>query len=47
MRKEFIECETREQAEQVAPWAAEIVEAEGGYMAFESVDDAAAWGNQE
>jgi len=47
MRKEFIECETLEQAEQGAPWAAEIIEVEGGYMAFESAADADLWRGQE
>lgn len=39
MRQQFIECETREEAEEAAPWAAEIVEVEGGFRAFESVSD--------
>lgn len=47
MRQELIECETLEQAEAAAPWAAEIIKAEGGYMAFESVDDADTWTRQK
>ena len=29
------------------PWAAEIVEAEGGWMVFESAADAETWKNQQ
>jgi hypothetical protein len=47
MRKEFVECETREEAEEECPWAAEIIEAEGGFWSFESVGDADIWREQE
>lgn len=43
MRKQFIEsteAATREEAERIAPWAAEIFEVEGGWQAFESMSDA-------
>jgi hypothetical protein len=40
MRTEFIQCDTHEEAKDGAPWAAEIVEADGGFKAFESVEDA-------
>lgn len=43
MRNEFLQVETLEQAQNEAPWAAEMVEAEGGFWAFESVTDAATW----
>jgi hypothetical protein len=43
MRKQFVEVETREEAEQACPWAAEIVEVDGGWMAFESVADYDTW----
>lgn len=43
MRKQFVECLTREFAEGVCPWAAEIIEADGGYWCFESPQDAAVW----
>lgn len=33
-------------AEELAPWAAEIIEVEGGWMAFESVADAEMWARQ-
>lgn len=31
MRKQFLEVETLEEAEKLAPWAAEIIEADGGF----------------
>jgi hypothetical protein len=40
MRKVFVEVETVEEAAEECPWAAEIVEAEGGFWCFESVEDA-------
>jgi hypothetical protein len=55
MRKQFIRDEptegydhagSMEQAQEIAPWAAEIVEVEGGYMAFESVADYETWNRQ-
>lgn len=33
-------------AEELAPWAAEIIEVEGGWVAFESVADAETWAKQ-
>lgn len=33
-------------AADLAPWAAEIIEVEGGWMAFESVADAETWARQ-
>lgn len=47
MRQIFIECETREEAEAQAPWACEIVEVEGGFIAFESMTDWKTWENQK
>ncbi|MCI2809406.1 hypothetical protein [Eoetvoesiella caeni] len=47
MRKEFIECKTLEEAQDLAPWAAEIIEADGGYMAFESSGDADVFASQK
>jgi len=49
MKTEFISyqtADTREEADKIAPWAAVIVEVGGGWMAFESVQDAATWENQ-
>lgn len=31
---------SREEAESLAPWAAEVIETDGGWIAFESVTDA-------
>jgi hypothetical protein len=39
-------ADTIEGAWVVAPWAAEIVEVEGGFMAFESVADYDTWRRQ-
>lgn len=33
-------------AEALVPWAAEIVEVDGGWIAFESVADAEVWAKQ-
>ena len=46
MRKTFIEVERLEDAEVECPWAATIIEAEGGFWCFESVQDAEIWENQ-
>lgn len=43
MRQEFVEVSTIEAAYTVCPWAAEIVEVEGGFQAFESMDDYNTW----
>jgi len=43
MRKEFVECKSRATARRHCPWAAVIAKAEGGYWAFESVDDYRIW----
>ncbi|MBU2177426.1 MAG: hypothetical protein KJ556_20230 [Gammaproteobacteria bacterium] len=47
MKTEFIEAESREQAEDLAPWAAVILEADAGWWAFESSSDAETWENQK
>lgn len=46
MRQEFIEAETRHQAQERAPWACIIVDGEDGFLAFESVDDYKIWVTQ-
>ena len=46
MRQEFLEVETIEQAEKLAPWAAMIVAVDGGYMAFKSITDYETWMGQ-
>lgn len=43
MRQEFVEVSTIEAAQTACPWAAEIVEVEGGFEAFESMDDYNTW----
>jgi hypothetical protein len=43
MRNEFLEVATIDEARAAAPWAAEIVQAEGGFHAFESMDDYNNW----
>lgn len=40
MRTEFIESETKEDAINLCPWAAVCIKVDGGYICFESVDDA-------
>lgn len=41
LRKEFLYgCKSRRQARKLAPWAADYVKVDGGYMAFESMTDA-------
>jgi hypothetical protein len=47
MRTQFIQTENLSDAENDAHWAAEIVEVEGGFMVFESVDDFNTWNNQQ
>ncbi len=47
MKKEFIQVKSRKTAKRRAPWAARIVKAEGGYWAFESIEDARIWKNQK
>ena len=46
MRSEFLEVATIEAAQAAAPWAAEIVEVDGGFMAFESMADYDLWAAQ-
>ena len=44
MRAELLlGAETREEAEKLAPWAVVVLEVPGGWMAFESTEDAARW----
>jgi len=43
MRSEFIEVETPEEADEAAPWACVVVPVEGGFRAFESVEDLRTW----
>lgn len=43
MRQQFVRCNRRSEAVAQCPWAAIIVKAGNGYMAFESVDDYRTW----
>jgi hypothetical protein len=47
MRKQFVECKRRSQAVKICPWAAVIIKVDGGYMCFESTNDADAWKAQK
>lgn len=47
MRKQFCQVATREAAEKECPWACDIIGCDGGFMCFESADDAATWMGQE
>ena len=44
--KQFIEAKTRRQAMRLAPWDAEVIKCEGGYIAFEYSSDADVWRRQ-
>jgi hypothetical protein len=49
MRREslsFEEAPTRKDAARLCPWAARIIEVDGGWMCFESVDDFKTWSRQ-
>jgi len=46
MKQEFVETNNIEEAKAECLWASEIVEVEGGFMAFESVNDFEIWNNQ-
>lgn len=43
MRTEFVESATKEDALERCPWAAVIIEVDGGWMAFESTADYEVW----
>jgi hypothetical protein len=43
MRREFIECKSGSTASRRAPWAAIICRVEGGFIAFESMQDYRTW----
>lgn len=47
MRTQFVECESRKEAENECPWSSKIVKVFGGCMCFESVDDYETWKNQK
>ncbi len=47
MKKELIIASSAKSARKLAPWSAKVIKVEGGYMAFESVNDAKTWKNQK
>jgi len=47
MRQEFLDTLNRREAVKMAPWAAVVTRCEGGFRAFESLDDAKVWRNQK
>ena len=46
MRKQFVECDTAEQAADLCPWAGFFLGAEGGFWCFESEADYVTASNQ-
>lgn len=47
MRQSFLQVETEEEARDEAPWAAVVIEVEGGFRAFESLADYETWTKQQ
>jgi len=47
MRREFVQLKTRVAVKNRCPWAAVICKVEGGYIAFESIAEAATWKRQK
>jgi hypothetical protein len=47
MRKEFIECASYRTAKNHCPWAVMITRVDGGFMAFESLQDYKTWKGQK
>lgn len=45
--KQSIEATTATQARKIAPWADKIVKVEGGYLAFETINEYKTWKNQK
>lgn len=43
MRKQFVQCKSRNTAKAQCPWFAIVVKVEGGFMAFESMADYYMW----
>lgn len=46
MRQIMVTVATRQAAQKAAPWAVKIVKVDGGYIAFESIQDYATWRKQ-
>jgi hypothetical protein len=47
MRTEFVQAASRSTAVRRCPWAAKIAKVDGGWMAFESIDDYMTWRAQK
>lgn len=47
MRQQFVDAKTLQAAKKAAPWAEKIVKVEGGYHAFESIQDYETWKKQK
>ena len=48
MRKDFLRgAKSVKAARKAAPWACRVIKVDGGYMAFESNDDAYLWVSQK
>lgn len=47
MRRAFVPGGTEQEAQAQCPWAAVVVPVEGGWMAFESVEDHRIWTQQQ
>jgi hypothetical protein len=47
MKIESVQCNSKTEAESQMPWAAIVVEVDGGYMGFESIADYNTWLNQK
>lgn len=47
MRQVFIQTNKKTDALKECPWANKIVKVDGGYRAFESIEDYKTWKNQK
>lgn len=47
MKTQFCQVSTINEAINECPWACEVVEVDGGFMCFESIDDYNTWANQQ
>lgn len=47
MRQQLVQTDTIDRANDIAPWACEIVEVDDGFMAFESQADYETFVNQQ
>ena len=47
MRKQTIDCKSRQTAKKRVPWASRIAKVEGGFIAWESETDYQIWKKQK